>query len=161
MLVILKHKALSSRILLEEFLPGLLHFGQEHLVVVGGQAVILGLPSLRILVVGLQRRQHVLGQVGCGVVLGLGVGEESIQEEQEDEKAEDEFVADEFFAFVPKHGLFLFGEFKNGYCAILKIHKSVDSGLAFIPIKLLIIKVLAVFMSVETEIDDLAVHFHT
>ena len=77
--------AVRIGILLVEFLHFLLNLGVKDFVVVGGHAVKLGFPCFGILVVGLQRCQHVFGQVGCGVVLGLGVGQKGVQEEQEDE----------------------------------------------------------------------------
>ena len=109
----------SIRILLIEFLHFLLHLWVKHLVVVGSQAVVLVFPRFGIVVIGLQGDQHILGQIVCGGVLGLGVRQKSIQEEQEDEQAEDEFVADEFFAFVSNHALFLIGYVKYCHTTVL------------------------------------------
>ena len=68
----------SIRILLIEFLHFLLHLWVKHLVVVGSQAVILVFPRFGIVVIGLQGDQHILGQIVCGGVLGLGVRQKSI-----------------------------------------------------------------------------------
>ena len=106
---IIKDKSCVSAVKLPLlFLHFLLYLGVKDLVIVGLQACILNIPRLGVIIIGLQSRQYVLGQVGCGVMLGLGVGQKGVQEEQDDEQTQDEFVADEFLAFISEHKLFLY-----------------------------------------------------
>ena len=132
-LVQLPSIAIRIGILLKEFLHFLLYLGVKHLVIVGSQAVILGLPRLGVIIIGLQSSQHVLGQVGCGIMLGLGVGQKCVQQEQKDEQAEDEFVADEFFTLVSNHTLFLFRKIEQCDRPVLEIGYGVMYEVTVVP----------------------------
>ena len=158
-------------ILLKEFLHFLLYLGVKHLVIVGSQAVILGLPRLGVIIIGLQSRQHVLGQVGCGIMLGLGVGQQGVQEKQDDEQAEDEFVADEFFAFVCKHGFapspllaILSDLFPRAvgldkpHGTVVEIHHHQIIPHGRVSVKILIVIVLPLLIVLDSQPNALAIH---